>query len=122
LTIDFTGDRELYYEIYQREQYFGIPEFLKIDSQEVLCEVGTYMGETLEKYIWERSAQFKQIYAFEPSDREYEATMQRLKRLKAEWAISDDRIHVVKAAVGETCGTQYMSETEAGFVKERLQV
>jgi FkbM family methyltransferase len=117
LTIDFTGDRELYYEIYQREQYFGIPEFLKMDSQEVLCEVGAYMGETLEKYIWERSAQFKQIYAFEPSDREYKATMQRLKRLKAEWAISDDRIHVVKAAVGEMCGTQYMSETEGAVSK-----
>lgn len=105
LTADLTHDTGYYFEIYKRDQYFGIPEFNGISWNEVLCEVGTYMGETIEKYIWERSAMFKKIYAFEPSEREFNATKHRVNRLKQEWGISDDRIELVEAAVGKKEGT-----------------
>lgn len=105
LTVDIIGNISLYETIYKQEQYFAIPEVAYIDSNEVMCEVGAYVGDTIEAYIWKKSGIFKKIYAFEPSDREYVAMENRVNRLKAEWAIDDSRIELIKAGVSDEDST-----------------
>lgn len=92
---------EIYKSICTELQYFAIPEFRMIDKKEILFEVGAYVGETIEEYIWRRKGCFKKIYAFEPGKKQFEAMKCRIERLIKEWALEDDKIVLLNKAVGE---------------------
>lgn len=81
-------------------QYFALPEFSIRSSDEIFVDFGAFVGDSAERYIWERMGVFKKIYAFETDERNFNAMCCRVDRLKREWAIGDDKIELVKAGIG----------------------
>ncbi len=96
-----TGESHYYNEISVSNQYYCIPEFMH-KQNEYVAEIGAFVGDSLEKFIWATHMEFKKIYAFEPAKRQFKALQVRVKRLNAEWALEEEeRIVTINAAVGE---------------------
>ena len=87
-------------DLYVKDQYFCLRPFLDRNPNEVFVDLGAYVGDTIEQYIWLKSGVFSKIFAFEPESRNMEALQYRLDRLCKEWAISKDRIIPVNAGIG----------------------
>lgn len=87
-------------EIVEGKQYFAIPQFDRINSAEVFADVGAYVGDSVERYIYQRAGVFKKIYAFEPGEKNFKALCYRIERLQNEWALDDNKISCVFNAVG----------------------
>ncbi len=81
-------------------QYFVLPEFKVLSGEEVFIDCGAYVGDTIEKYIFSHEGVFKKIFAFEPDSVNYQAMEERVKRLNKEWALTPDKIQLVKAGIG----------------------
>jgi FkbM family methyltransferase len=95
--------------IFERFQYFAIPEFSMTDGNEIFVDMGAFTGDTLESYIFTKSGTFKKIYAFEPDMRNFTAMVHRIERLKKEWALDDNKIRTVLAGVGAVTEKLYLS-------------
>ena len=93
--------------IYDGEQYFASPKFKFGNMNEIFFNAGAYTGDTLERIVYTRFAGFKHIYAFEPGIKQFEAMNARVDRLKKEWAINDDKITLVNAAISNECKKVY---------------
>ena len=81
--------------------YFAIDVFLDDNGQEVFVDCGAFVGDTLEKFIWNRDGNFKKIIAFEPDKNNYEAMRKRVNRLKEEWNLKDDKFVLRSWGVAE---------------------
>lgn len=95
-------------------QYFAINEFAQFSASEVFVDCGAYVGDTVEQYLFKKQGVFGKIYAFEPDERNFAAMGYRMERLRKEWAISDERISLIHAGVGETTETLYVSGAAVG--------
>jgi FkbM family methyltransferase len=62
-------------------------------------DVGAYVGDSLERFIWSVNGIFSKIYAFEPHPLMFEACKHRVERLIREWALSVDNIELHNVAV-----------------------
>lgn len=82
-------------------QYFAWNSFTTKDIGDVFLDCGAYVGDTVEKYIWNREGVFKKIIAFEPDKKNYFAMKNRVNRLKAEWNLESDMIEILPVGVGE---------------------
>lgn len=82
-------------------QYFACPEFLLPNGNEVFVDVGAYVGDSVERYIFNRAGVFGKIYAFEPDIANFEAMEYRVERLRREWALSDRQIVLESCGVGK---------------------
>lgn len=82
-------------------QYFGLPEFLCLRNDEIFVDCGAYVGDTVESYLTVKSGMFKKIYAFEPYDMAFHALSARTERLNREWAVSEGRIELIQAGIGD---------------------
>jgi len=88
--------------VYRGEQYFLLPQFAYgLSFQDVFVDCGAYVGDTLEKYMLFSEGSFKKIFAFEPDERLYQALQIRAERLRKEYGLSDDRLVLINAGVGE---------------------
>ena len=83
------------------EQYFACPEFLAPNGSEVFVDVGAYVGDSVERYIFNRAGVFGKIYAFEPDMANFKAMKYRAERLQREWALPKDKIELVPCGVGK---------------------
>ena len=83
------------------EQYFACPEFLLPNGNEVLVDVGAYVGDSVERYIFNRAGAFGKIYAFELDIANFKAMEYRMERLRREWALSDGQINLEPCGVGK---------------------
>jgi len=101
-----TYDDSIHYVV--DNQYFAIPQFAS-PFNEVICDVGAYVGDTIEEFI-SRSIGRCKIYAFEPSDNLRSAIKERIKRLSIEWNLSDDTIQLINACVGRENKTVRFAE------------
>ncbi|MCI6170898.1 MAG: FkbM family methyltransferase [Selenomonas bovis] len=95
------------------EPYFSQPEFVSFSEQEVFVDMGAYVGDTVERYLFVHLGVFGRIYAFEPDPKNFAALQARTERLKREWALDDEQIVLVPAGVGRksmamqmVCGSQ----------------
>lgn len=70
--------------------YFAIDSFLSDNDQEVFVDCGAFVGDTVEKFIWNRDGLFKKIIAFEPDQKSFEAMKKRVNRLKEEWNLKEE--------------------------------
>lgn len=87
-----------------RRQYFTLPTFTGCAHREVFVDIGSYVGDTIEQYLYDRQGAFTRIYGIEPNDANYAALSVRVERLRREWALGADRIQLVKAGIGkENC-------------------
>lgn len=82
-----------------KDQYFHPPEF-HATFNESFIDAGAFTGDTLEKFIQENLGTFESIYAFEPGDRQFAALKSRVNRMESEWAIGDNKIHLIKKGLG----------------------
>lgn len=79
---------------------FALNSFAGAKPEEVFVDCGAYVGDTVEKYLWEREGCFSKIFALEPFARNYQAMLARFERLRREWALSDDQLVAVCGGAG----------------------
>jgi len=87
-------------EYFEPNQYFILPHLCDTYQVQTFVDCGAYVGDTVEKFLEHSAGIFEKIYAFEPGDRQFKAMTVRTNRLRAEWAIPEDRIILVNAGVG----------------------
>ena len=86
---------------YPGESYFGIPEFMRLNFKEVFVDCGAHVGDTLEQFLKVKWGEVGKMYAFEPMEKQFRAMLNRVERLKREWALENDQIQLVQAGGGE---------------------
>lgn len=91
------------------DSYFAVNTFSLFSAGEVYVDCGAYVGDTIEKYLFTKQGVFGKVFAFEPEPRNFAAMAYRTERLKQEWALSDDKITLVQAGIGEKSSMVYVS-------------
>jgi FkbM family methyltransferase len=71
-------------------------------SNEIFVDAGAYTGDSIERFIWSVNGSFSEIHAFEPGAVQYRALMNRVSRLKTEWALRDDQLHIHNCALSSS--------------------
>lgn len=107
-----TGTLESCRDVMEKDMYFSLPEF-SATFDEIFVDVGAFVGDTVESFIWENLGTFRHIHAFEPGKRQFSAMQIRMKRLSAEWAFDMDRISLVNAGLSSE-----VSEMTCTFVED----
>lgn len=87
-------------EVYEGEQYFHMQRFTRRSLGRAFVDCGAFVGDSLEKYIWNQGGVFDKIIAFEPDPENFKALEHRRKRLLQEWNLAEDSIQIVSAGVG----------------------
>ena len=86
-----------------KDMYFCLPEFSG-NFEETFVDAGAFVGDTVERFIWENLGTFKKIFAFEPGYKQFKAMEKRVNRLVDEWAIDPSRIILIKAGLSSESG------------------
>lgn len=92
-----------------KNQYFAFEPFMEDMPSEVFVDCGAYVGDTIEKYIWERDGVFKKIIAFEPDKDNFKAMESRVQRLLNEWNLKEESIELHPYGVSD--------KSEEGVIK-----
>jgi FkbM family methyltransferase len=87
-------------KITSRDKYFVFPPFGGAYHNEIFIDAGAFVGDTLELFLFNKEGIFNKYYCFEPSFQYYSALLNRVKRLKIEWALPEDKIFCINAGVG----------------------
>ena len=117
-------------DLFEDDQYWTLPPFRADDINEVFVDMGGYVGDTLEKYLFIKFGTFQKYYVFEPDEKNYSALTKRIARLNEEWNLDADKIIPIFAGVGKedglfcfkevelnSAGSHYVSETVGGGEK-----
>lgn len=99
-----TGDRTPLLGVFEKDQYFALPEFCGLEK-EIYVDAGAYVGDSLERFVWTHYGVFERAIAFEPGPRQFAALEKRTDRLVSEWALDAGQVELVPAALGETAAT-----------------
>jgi FkbM family methyltransferase len=110
---NLTSENRFWHCISNKNQYFCLDELMD-GANEVYVDIGAAVGDTIERFIWEKNGYISRIYAFEPSPREYEALKYRMERLTREWMFSENQIIMVKAGIGEKTGKRILQSNKLG--------
>ena len=95
-----------------RIQYFTLDQFWNQNAREVFIDCGAFVGDVIERYIWNKGGIFGKVIAFEPDRNNYQALTCRIERLKREWNLNDRDMDLRLAGVGGTTGGGYSCETK----------
>jgi FkbM family methyltransferase len=90
-------------DVMEKDMYFCLPEFAG-NFDETFIDAGAFVGDTLERFIWENLGTFRHIHAFEPGYRQFKAMEQRVQRLAAEWAFDRASVSLVRAGLSDSPG------------------
>ncbi len=101
-------------EIYHPDPYYGVPSFFCAKKNEVVIDLGAFVGDTLETFIHKAGGNFKKVYLFEPNERNAAALTARAERLRREWAIDHTKIEIVHAGIGNEHSTLYIDTESDG--------
>ncbi len=93
-----TGSTHHCRQVMVKDMYFCLPEFAG-NFDEIFVDAGAFVGDTVERFIWENLGTFRHIYAFEPGKRQFAAMEQRVERLAREWAFSSSAVSLVNAGL-----------------------
>lgn len=104
---------EKLYNIYNDKQYFGIPEFCYSNPNEIFLDAGAFVGDTIEKFIYNTCATFKKIYGFEPGEKQFKAMKLRMNRLIEEWSINNENIILEKIGLSNYIGNTYFETSSS---------
>ena len=102
------------------EQYFAVSSFKERSPYEVFADCGAFVGDTIERYLFNREGTFKKIYAFEPTARTFKALSARSERLRREWALNDDQITLVEAGVDRVTQSKYLQADGGSGLANKL--
>lgn len=104
LIVMLTGDIAPCREVMEKDMYFCLPEFSG-NFEEIFVDAGAFVGDTVERFIWENLGTFRHIYAFEPGYMQFNALQHRMRRLIVEWAINPEKVSLIRAGLTDTPGT-----------------
>ena len=104
LNVMLTGDARLCETIWEKDQYFCLPQFCGVE-EEIYVDAGAYVGDSVERFLWAHYGNFQAIHAFEPAERQFAALTKRCERLTDEWAIGPGRLHINNMALGAARAT-----------------
>ena len=96
---------------YSDNQYFSINQFKYKNGNEIYVDAGAYVGDTLEKFLYNNYGLFKKIYAFEPGLKQFNAMKLRLERISKEWAINNDNIILMNAGLSDSNTNAYLTSS-----------
>lgn len=99
-------------DLFCENQYFALPHFRRMDSNEVFVNCGAYVGDTIEKYIWSRFGVFRKIIGFEPDRNNFNAMKKRISRLRDEWNLNKDSIELYPYALSDIKNTVSIRNAE----------
>jgi FkbM family methyltransferase len=98
-----SGDLAPCRAVMEKDMYFCLPEFAG-NFDETFVDAGAFVGDTVERFIWENLGTFRHIHAFEPGLKQFRAMSKRMERLAGEWAIDPDRVSLVRAGLSDRPG------------------
>lgn len=107
------GRKTMNLDLVSSGQYFEINEFSQINADEVFVDCGAYVGDTIETYLHVKEGIFGKIYAFEPDIKNFNAMKYRVERLNNEWALSDQKINLINAGVGQHTSKMLLNDCSA---------
>jgi len=90
-------------DVMEKDMYFCLPEFAG-NFDEAFVDAGAFVGDTVERFIWENLGTFRHIYAFEPGYRQFKAMEQWVQRLASEWAFDRAKVSLVRAGLSDSTG------------------
>lgn len=93
-------------------QYFFM-DFGNASPKEVFVDCGAYVGDSFERYLWNRAGVFNKAMLFEPDKKNIKAIEKRLNRLKEEWNISDDKVLIYPYGIGDSDSVSYLEKNES---------
>lgn len=85
------------------DEYFALRPFMTSSPNEVFIDCGSYVGDTIEKYIWKKGCVFKKIVGFEPEENNFIAMQHRINRLKQEWGLKESAIEIFQKGIADKC-------------------
>jgi FkbM family methyltransferase len=89
--------------VMEKDMYFGLPEFSG-NFDEAFVDAGAFVGDTVERFLWENLGTFRHIYAFEPGHRQFQALRRRMGRLAEEWAFDPSSVSLERAGLAAAEG------------------
>lgn len=98
-----TGSVESCRRVMEKDMYFSLPEFSGT-FDDTFVDAGAFVGDTVERFIWENLGTFGHIHAFEPGKRQFHALEKRLERLAVEWAFDPASVSAVRAGLSSAAG------------------
>lgn len=99
-------------KVISKEQYFSFGNFGEYNPNEVYVDCGAYVGDSLERFIWAKDGVFRKIIAFEPDADNCKAMKKRVKRLREEWNLKEDKVEIFSCAVGRINKVLYVDRYE----------
>jgi FkbM family methyltransferase len=120
-----TGSVESCRAVMEKDMYFALPEFSGT-FDEIFVDAGAFVGDTVERFIWENLGTFRHLYAFEPGIKQFLALKQRMHRLSKEWTIGQDCVTLVRAGLAAENGRRafsflYDSPLRHGLTTENIE-
>lgn len=88
-------------DIISKNQYFEITDIAGDIEIKRFVDCGAYVGDSIERYIWNADGVFDKIIGFEPDKKNFKAMQTRVKRLSEEWNIREDDIILYPYGIGE---------------------
>ncbi|MFK5857309.1 MAG: FkbM family methyltransferase [Bacteroidota bacterium] len=89
--------------VMEKDMYFHLPEFSGT-FDDIFVDAGAFVGDTVERFIWENLGTFKHIYAFEPGVKQFTALQKRMDRLAEEWAFELSNVSLEQAGLASESG------------------
>ena len=99
-------------QIVDGNQYFFM-DFGNANPKEVFVDCGAYVGDSFERYLWNRAGVFNRAFLFEPDKNNVKAIEKRMNRLKEEWNISDDKILIYPYGISDCDSVSYLEKNES---------
>ncbi len=95
------------------DSYFVNPAFRAMSQNDVVIDCGAFVGDTIEKFIWQHDGYAKKIIGFEPDEHNFAALARRTARLKAEWNIRDEALSIYPYGLSDISSVQYVHRDQA---------
>ena len=109
-----TGDIRGFEQYYTPNQYFCLPKFSWLQNRDgVFVDCGAFVGDTVENIIKYSMATFREICAFEPTERAFQALRKRGAFLTDIWALTKGQIVYEQKGVGAKRGVLAFRENTA---------
>ena len=94
------------------DAYFVNPTFRVMNCNDYVIDCGAFVGDTIEKFIWQHEGFLKRITGFEPDKQNFFAAARRIARLREEWNFSGDRIKLYPYGISDTSSVSYVHRDE----------
>jgi FkbM family methyltransferase len=108
------------YSVMEKNMYFAmIPPDLT--GNEIFVDAGAFVGDTIERFIWENMGTFRHIYAFEPGRPQFQAMEKRMSRLAEEWAFDLKNVSLVRAGLSSAPGRMARTFADESLPRQGLE-